>query len=798
MPFRPPRLDDRGYDDLVAELVSRIPAHTPEWTNPRAGDPGRTLIELFAWLGDALLYRANLIPERQRLAFLRLLGIPLIPARPARGLVTVSLKESEPPAAWQVKAMATITGAVPFETRNEFTVLPVTAAPYYKRKTGAGELPPEIEVALSEFHAGGGAIRTYFTTPVFAGAQAVDAGLDIVADTADRCLWFALLASPSKSPSDQPQKNDDARRALNGQLLNIGFVPALPSADPLEPATTRARVPHVWDITANTTHQDVTDLHPWRPEYVALEEIADTTAGLTRPGIVRVVLPRDEIIHAPANDVRADPDAGVGDRPPRLDDTALAARLVAWIRLRPAPPSPSSPAPETQFNTGQGAASLQSSPTGAVIVPREVEHLRVVWAAVNAIEIEQLITRTNLIIGESTGAADQEFQLAVTSIEPETLVIEIEDGGRWDAWQRVDDLAALALEGDDQARLDAARDKRAFQLDAAAGTIQFGDGVRGKIPPAGHRVRVRQLRSGGGVAGNLPPGSLKTITAISTQNGDPIGSRFVVTQPIALGGGAESESLRDAERRIPATLQHRERAVTGDDYKALTRETPGVAVGRVELLARFKPQTRQSGIPGIVTVMALPDRPLASAPNPRADRPFLEAIHAWLDNRRPLATELYVIGCEYVPVAISVVFTVAEGAQPDTTVQAVKDAMRRVLWPLAGGGFDRQGWPLGRALSNRELAVEVARVDGVSEVGGLNLFRRNVSSGQWEPLGDSRTGREHNLVLERWQLPELMAMTVVADDTATGAPLTIVDGASNPFAAPNAVPLAVPVVPDLC
>jgi predicted phage baseplate assembly protein len=92
MPVRPPRLDDRTYDDLVAELVRRIPAHTPEWTNPRPGDPGRTLIELFAWLGDALLYRVNLIPERQRLAFLRLLGQPLRSARAAKGIVSVSLK----------------------------------------------------------------------------------------------------------------------------------------------------------------------------------------------------------------------------------------------------------------------------------------------------------------------------------------------------------------------------------------------------------------------------------------------------------------------------------------------------------------------------------------------------------------------------------------------------------------------------------------------------------------------------------------------------------------------------------
>jgi len=39
MPIRPPVLDDRSYDDLVEELLARIPAHTPDWTHPRPGDP---------------------------------------------------------------------------------------------------------------------------------------------------------------------------------------------------------------------------------------------------------------------------------------------------------------------------------------------------------------------------------------------------------------------------------------------------------------------------------------------------------------------------------------------------------------------------------------------------------------------------------------------------------------------------------------------------------------------------------------------------------------------------------------
>ena len=96
MPITPPRLDDRSYRDLVDELLARVPAHTPEWTPAQVGDPGRTLLELFAWLADTVLYRANLIPERQRLAFLQLLGMPLRPARPARGLVSLGLDEKNP------------------------------------------------------------------------------------------------------------------------------------------------------------------------------------------------------------------------------------------------------------------------------------------------------------------------------------------------------------------------------------------------------------------------------------------------------------------------------------------------------------------------------------------------------------------------------------------------------------------------------------------------------------------------------------------------------------------------------
>jgi hypothetical protein len=51
-------------DDLraVSDAVERAaqPAHTPEWTNLQAGDPGVTLVELFSFVTESLLYRTDL------------------------------------------------------------------------------------------------------------------------------------------------------------------------------------------------------------------------------------------------------------------------------------------------------------------------------------------------------------------------------------------------------------------------------------------------------------------------------------------------------------------------------------------------------------------------------------------------------------------------------------------------------------------------------------------------------------------------------------------------------------------
>jgi predicted phage baseplate assembly protein len=96
MPLTAPVIDDRTYDSLVSEARSLIPRYTPEWTDHNESDPGITLIELFAWLTEMLIYRLNQIPELNYVKFLQLLGIELTPAAPAHVDLTFSIAPTAP------------------------------------------------------------------------------------------------------------------------------------------------------------------------------------------------------------------------------------------------------------------------------------------------------------------------------------------------------------------------------------------------------------------------------------------------------------------------------------------------------------------------------------------------------------------------------------------------------------------------------------------------------------------------------------------------------------------------------
>ncbi len=81
-----PILDTRDASQVLAELLARRPAYLPEWL-PASGQSGWALLQILARYAEITIDRLNQAPDRNKLAFLDMLGISLIPAQPARAPV---------------------------------------------------------------------------------------------------------------------------------------------------------------------------------------------------------------------------------------------------------------------------------------------------------------------------------------------------------------------------------------------------------------------------------------------------------------------------------------------------------------------------------------------------------------------------------------------------------------------------------------------------------------------------------------------------------------------------------------
>jgi predicted phage baseplate assembly protein len=321
----------------------------------------------------------------------------------------------------------------------------------------------------------------------------------------------------------------------------------------------------------------------------------------------------------------------------------------------------------------------------------------------------------------------------------------------------------------------AGRNDTVYVLDPAAGTVTFGDGVRGMRPPQGAIIVAQSYRHGGGAAGNLAAGTIKAV----------LPAAGTVRHELATAGGSDGESVQDAERRIPAFLSNRDRAVTLGDFQALALAAPGLTLGRAEVVQGLMPGTdadaTRTGIPGVVSVFVFPDGPPAMGGAPVATLAQLQDVFAYLRQRILIGTQLFVLAAEPVPVYATVSIKVLNGADALAASRGVQQALLSYLWPLPPGGPDGGGWPLGRGVLPDELLTNAARAAGVLAADQLTLFTQ--AGAAWAPAA--------SVPLKPWQVPALQGVSVVTDGSAPPPPAVT---GGNPSSGQNFVP----VVPKIC
>ena len=706
-----PILDNRSYEQLRDELVKRITVYAPEWTDHNESDPGIALLELFAYLGESMLFQFNQIPDTTRLEFLRLLGVQPRIATIAQVMLAVTTELAD--GVQILKGSEAKAGSVSFETSDEVYAWPLDSVAAGKQAAPgpANQADQDRRAdALARMGLSPSADATFYdTVEVPADPMAPDAVSLDVSTTVDQSLWIALLG---KSATDLSKL---AGRTL---FVGVGFDEAVPPDFDLQQIGPNGSVPYAaanLDATPPTMLWQIWNGPGQTPPLAPLDVLGDTTHGMVSTGVVKLQLPKTLPVIDPSQ-----PLAGDATSPPPLTDQKQASRVVGWLQV--------------------------SRPDGE----NNAIH-RVNWVGLNAVGADQALTVSAAeLLGTGTGDADQQYALTKQPVLPGTVRLQVEGVDGWQDWTEVDSFVR------------GGPDDLYFSVDYSAGIVQFGSG---RAPQIGERIRVLSYRYGGGAVGNVGAGSITTVTGVGGVK---------VANPLPAEGGADPATLTDAMDQIPADVHRCDRAVIASDFHDLAMLAGPVA--RAEPLPLLHPDTPDVNAAGVISVVVFPSEDLRDPAAPLPDHALLREVARYLDDRRLVTTELYVIPPTYRPILLSAGVQVRDGYQVDAVRRWVELILRQYLSPLPPYGPDGGGWPLGRAVRRAELEAVAVQVEGVDYMVGLQLAEPGSAPSEL-------------VTLQRWQVPKIVDLTVVAGPPlAPGVPIQSLPPTTTP----------VPLPPDVC
>lgn len=328
----------------------------------------------------------------------------------------------------------------------------------------------------------------------------------------------------------------------------------------------------------------------------------------------------------------------------------------------------------------------------------------------NTVTVTQAETIEFETIGGSNGQMDQLITLADSPVIAGSLELQVDQGSGFETWMETADFFGSGP------------DDHHYVLNRSTGDIRFGNGLQASIPVANPRlpanIRALKYRVGGGVRGNL---SAKSIVAL--QSSIPGVDANGVTNLFASAGGTDEETFAEVQRRAPQALKSRDRAVTAEDFELLAMRAANIA--RAKAIPLFHPKFPGVEVPGVISVVLIPKVNTDEHPEPVPSEGTLQTVCAFLNDRRLLTSEVYVIGPRYQAVQVHVEVI----AQDNTDLAIVKtdvvNSITRYFDPITGGEDSTQtedgsGWPFGGDIFYSLLYKRVL-ITGVKRIVSLTI-----------------------------------------------------------------------------
>lgn len=190
---------DKDYDSLREALLALAVQKLPGWTDHSANDPGVVLLELFAYMGDLILYYQDRIANesfldtaverRSVINLLRMIGCELRPPQPASVDLTLLFKQDIKPD----------TGTVTIDTRAEFKT---TTAPGGGESVSFRYVRQPLTINLLSLpqkqHTDGKTYRIYNSLPVIQADTVIEKGENELVGSSDYSVGqrFRLAKKP--------------------------------------------------------------------------------------------------------------------------------------------------------------------------------------------------------------------------------------------------------------------------------------------------------------------------------------------------------------------------------------------------------------------------------------------------------------------------------------------------------------------------------------------------------------------------------------------------------------------------
>lgn len=303
--------------------------------------------------------------------------------------------------------------------------------------------------------------------------------------------------------------------------------------------------------------------------------------------------------------------------------------------------------------------------------------------------------------------------------EPEFYMLQRDgDGNDQRFWVRWQPVVSLAESGP----ID-----RHYSPDHAGGMLQFGDGIRGKLPSSdtAETVRVR-FKTTAGANGHVDAGQITGMVL-------PFAFVSSISNPAPSIGGGDAERVEQVLVRGPQRLKHRGRAVTASDVEWIAREAyPQIA--KVKCLSNRN--TRLERSPGSMVVVAFPAGGLESAAQfPELRKAVERELMLTASNLVSLGGAIRVIEPAYLEVSVHA--TVASQSVDDLLpLEMACTAKLNAFLHSVTGNVDGNGWNIGETLHVSVLHSLLHAVHSLLYIERLYLHIVKIENGnrtEWDP-----------------------------------------------------------------